>query len=939
MKGKSLFLPRRGSTLESTARYRVDVFVLHPSFNVIGGSVLLKLVAPKGDFSQSSRISRQNSCQNSFKDLGRCFRSQSGFTGILLAVSLATLTLGTLSASRYILSQKIRIDIAKDISVASLRLQFGKLGKTEIPVPKVNVVKVQEPPVLKRRIENLSLNEHYPELSGVAKKVIQTYFNADDAIRVPVDSHGVMAFHPKPSFVHTDIGYPTVSHENQPDQALSAEMDAPIEITEKDRKALVAVLRKTQVAKLKKKSPSEFLKKTVVTHSAEEEVSLSAVSKIERKLIKIQKMLDTMSSQKVITQKEYLSKVLTEVHNQKLVEFKGEKLSSIAKRIDGLPEKNLQKNTKPVLLAYNDLRHWVNQKVASLYDTATDADPIPASVRVEPMSPSSGKIASDVSIQRQVNRKPGFSTEPVVALSTQRLKELDALGNKLSNQKVDIQMNIQNKKAESEKNQLQNDSRWNPGVLRALLTQEFRKSQEANTKQMKLGETSSGESNVAHTSKNISSVDVIETASTAVETSRAAQKTEAINPKKGIEKFGGQVLEAFGSGKFAVADATVQVLGTDWTTTTDENGYFYFDTAEVSGVLPVVISKSGYLERRMDLRQKQLVECELVSENSLRLSELAARMEQKEGKAFVFGQLESRQKESLYGMQVEFIGKSPVFPIYINEQGLPDQSLRTATDKGQFLLFNVEPGTYVMTVYDPSGKTRAPRIVHLSSNEGLVRKFNLGELKTIRGKVLNPAKGNKPVVGVRVELLGSIQNSLTDNKGRFQLNSVYVDCNELNYLEVSPQKNQENYKIHRIDFSCASSKQEEPARKLYVYTNDFMTALASEVQMPLDQAIPAVLGHVSFKQPVKMQLWGPDEHESILLEHKTVTQKLRGKDFYFSKDGILTPQLPYTTDKGDFIILEAPSELSYIQSFDTQNHTLSFWPIFTSQNTVNVYIQ
>lgn len=80
-----------------------------------------------------------------------------------------------------------------------------------------------------------------------------------------------------------------------------------------------------------------------------------------------------------------------------------------------------------------------------------------------------------------------------------------------------------------------------------------------------------------------------------------------------------------------------------------------------------------------------------------------------------------------------------------------------------------------------------------------------------------------------------------------------------------------------------------------------------------------------------MQLWGPDE--------TTPGNSGRGMDFYLEEDGVLNAGRNRTTKTGNFVILDAPEGLSYVQAFNKDGWTLSYWPIYTSASTVNVYAQ
>ncbi|MEW6057930.1 MAG: hypothetical protein AB1540_15080 [Bdellovibrionota bacterium] len=390
-------------------------------------------------------------------------------------------------------------------------------------------------------------------------------------------------------------------------------------------------------------------------------------------------------------------------------------------------------------------------------------------------------------------------------------------------------------------------------------------------------------------------------------------------------QFTGVVREAFTSGAQPVAGAFVQILGTPWSTSTNENGFFRFDEAHIEGVLPIVITKQGYLKRRVDLRMNQTVEVELVSENAVSISSIAAKETKHVGAGFIFGQLVAEDNETVAGFRVDVFG--PVFakPIYLDEKGVPNQSLTATSSHGQFLVLNVKQGSYLIAAVDAKGVERAPHLLHISDNEGLVRRLSLGTRRHIHGRVFNATATNASIDAAEVRLLGSSQTVTTDRSGRFSLGPIYVDCSEMNYLQVEKS----GFYRNRIDFACGKSEREE--RRLYAFSAAHVDGLAFESQMRLSSMSSVILGHASFNTSVKMQLWGPEEIDA--------SANPRGRDFYFDNDGILNTERNRTSRNGNFVILNAPEGMSYVQSFNKENKTLSFWPVYLSPSTVNVYVQ
>lgn len=404
----------------------------------------------------------------------------------------------------------------------------------------------------------------------------------------------------------------------------------------------------------------------------------------------------------------------------------------------------------------------------------------------------------------------------------------------------------------------------------------------------------------------------------------AAQPEATPAPVVVVDSFSGVVAEAFSSSRRAVADARVQILGTDFSVQTDQSGRFVFKNISVNGMLPVVITKDGYLKRRVDLRPKRPAELELVNHNAVALSAIAADEKHDTDGAFIFGQLAGNNSESVEAMKVEVTGPSMARAIYLDANGIPNKQQMFTSARGQFMLLNVVPGTYVLNVLDAFGNERAPHIVHVGRYEGVVRKFNVGQMRFIRGKVMNAMANSANVGGATVQMLGSSKVVETAADGSFLLGPVYVDCSEPAYLQVD--KN--GFYRNRLDYTCDAG---DASRSLFVFSKSYVDGVAIDAQSPLNAAHGIMLGHVSFNHSVKMQLWGPDE--------LSPTSAARGKDFYLDTDGVLNSGLNRSTKNGNFAILEAPEGLSYIQAFSTDNKTLSFWPVMLSPSTVNVYIQ
>ncbi|MBI3542669.1 MAG: hypothetical protein HY075_05275 [Deltaproteobacteria bacterium] len=339
----------------------------------------------------------------------------------------------------------------------------------------------------------------------------------------------------------------------------------------------------------------------------------------------------------------------------------------------------------------------------------------------------------------------------------------------------------------------------------------------------------------------------------------------------------------------------------------------------------MIVTKESYLKREVELRKNAPSSIELVSESSLALSSIAVGDPKASNGAFVYGELVSPAGEQVDGLKVEVAGGAPVSPIYVDDNGIPNRELATTGARGQFMLLNLAPGTYLVTVTDALGRERAPHVVYVGQHEGIVRKFSLGAQSFVRGRIFNATANGAAVDGAQIQLLGSQKTAMSASDGRFVLGPLYVDCSSLNYVQVEKT----GFYRNRVDYACSGA--DEPEHSIYVFPAAHVDGIAADAGTRLSPSTGVIVGHASFNQPVKMQLWGPEETQP--------DNGGRGNDYYFDADGVINAQRDRTSTNGNFGIINTPEGISYIQAFDSNGRTLSYWPIFTSASTVNAYVQ
>ena len=397
-------------------------------------------------------------------------------------------------------------------------------------------------------------------------------------------------------------------------------------------------------------------------------------------------------------------------------------------------------------------------------------------------------------------------------------------------------------------------------------------------------------------------------------------------PTPAPQGFRGRVLEAFSEGGQPVLHARIQIVGSAETTRSNERGEFSFESVNVDGVLPVIISKDGYRWRRVDLLAGRDYNVELVADNAVRIANLASGESSNPREGFLFGQIVDPAGAPLAGYRVELQGANDgvrlgAGPNYMDKNGAPSRQTSVSSERGQFLFSSVPEGTYLLVMNDAYGRERAPHIVHVGSGEGIVRKYSAGTQRHVSGRLINGQTTGSPVSGAQVQFLGNGHKVLTDRDGRFNFGDLFVDCDELNYLQMEHG----SFFRNRFEYSCA-----EAGTSYYPMPMSRIEGLASEASVQLASKSSFIVGHVGYNFSTKAQLIGPEEMEP--------TEAPRGYDFYFGTDGVIAPSRSGTSRGGNFIITGAPAEFSYLQVFDGKNRTRMIRPILGAPDTVNVTI-
>jgi hypothetical protein len=294
-----------------------------------------------------------------------------------------------------------------------------------------------------------------------------------------------------------------------------------------------------------------------------------------------------------------------------------------------------------------------------------------------------------------------------------------------------------------------------------------------------------------------------------------------------------EVVDAFTGAVKKLSDVKAKIIGTDIEMLSNEKGIIEFTGINVQGVLPVLLMKEGYLQRRIDLKNHSQI-VEMVSDNAAAFSTIMAGDVRREGFGFFFGQLVSPIGEAVENHKVEIYSDNSANVFYLNEKGFVDKTLNTTSKSGQFILINLKPGQYNITMTDLNGVEKAPHIINVGDNEGIVKKLSLGKSIDLNGKTFNAVFNGNIIESLNVQLLGNSKTVITDKKGDFKLLKTYLDCNENNYLQFEKS----GFYRSRVEIMCSDKQQ-----NFYLFPAAHVDALINETQTPIDARSGMIIGH------------------------------------------------------------------------------------------------
>lgn len=235
-------------------------------------------------------------------------------------------------------------------------------------------------------------------------------------------------------------------------------------------------------------------------------------------------------------------------------------------------------------------------------------------------------------------------------------------------------------------------------------------------------------------------------------------------------------VDAFGRAR-GLKNVRVSLIGTDYVATTDENGFFMFESLPVQSTFELdIIDFSGkYMRVRrkitvtenMALLKFKLID---VTYSDLHAKILNLDIEAKYG--LVCGKVLDEKGEAVEGAEVySSIGEKP---IYFNSFGFPNQNQGATEANGSFCFFNHDIGLVVFSAYS---ENRLIGSMAKNILEGIRYDFEIREtLKTEISLQLSLENGKEAALNsISGEVVGSADYVISNGAGTFRIREVPND--------------------------------------------------------------------------------------------------------------------------------------------------------------------
>lgn len=326
----------------------------------------------------------------------------------------------------------------------------------------------------------------------------------------------------------------------------------------------------------------------------------------------------------------------------------------------------------------------------------------------------------------------------------------------------------------------------------------------------------------------------------------------------------------------------VRVRGTRYETTSGKDGRFSFRFPNAKGRLFLEFLKSGYMPRIQEISLSGTGESATVPDVFLPSREAIRHMAHSLGvrhtstASVLIVEAKTRAGDSgLPGISAQMTLKGDG-PYYFSEKGFPQIELKSTTNDGRMIFFNVEPGVGFLEAF-VLGENFTPFVVSpLGGGEVIHQTIDFFEGETkITGKLFDPIQGRNgnllPINGAKVRVAGGAEWTETDSFGNFELpNFKFVRDTEI-LIEVTKH----GYYNHRFAYKIPADKARMKELQLFAFPQDYINKLATSVEVQLDPNFGMLMGKVSGGERLRVD---------ALLDHDGDNV---ARDFYFDSHNVI----------------------------------------------------
>ncbi|MCM8821633.1 MAG: carboxypeptidase-like regulatory domain-containing protein [Candidatus Omnitrophica bacterium] len=353
-----------------------------------------------------------------------------------------------------------------------------------------------------------------------------------------------------------------------------------------------------------------------------------------------------------------------------------------------------------------------------------------------------------------------------------------------------------------------------------------------------------------------------------------------------------------------IAGATVSIVGTGFSSTTDSQGNFTISNVPAySTGFQFKASKTGYVDTYTQLGNSGEMDANDITfpliSNTLYgnlHNQLYGGIAHTSGKADIFGRV-GNEYTGVSGVVItaRYIDNNANAGTirYVNASNMPDGSLTSTSSNGVFIAYNVDP-------YRPIKITGTKAASYFSSCVAICYpdKVTVGGIEQVDSLLQLSGKvgwDENPVSGVTVSIPGTLSSTTTGTDGSFN-----ISFNPVNYgvLKFSKSNYVDTYFSERIDEDEGNRKQgdDEEENEFFIIPQTDYTGLLNQLGR----------SHINGKGDIVIELETINEMNvagaKITLYDKNGT-KLNPDILYFDEEGMPATGLNETTSESQCLIL------------------------------------